>query len=650
MNEEQKLAVEHFDGPCIVTAAPGSGKTSVLTQRVIRLIQNGISAHNILCLTFTNKAANEMKDRISRQISKDDHAWIGTFHKLCVHILRQYGHHIGISKDFSIYDQADQEELMTKAARLCHHSSCDEKDFIKILMKDCNMSREETTDILQSANMNVADKEVISIYLNLLSSHNAIDFSGLLYKAWKLLTDVPDVLDLLVDRFKYVLVDEGQDTNSVQYYLIKLLARHNNLFIVADPQQGIYSFRGAKPENVNLVKDDFQNVKEIFLPQNYRSTSHILELSQRLIRNNDNAKDVVLKSVRGNGYQVKINSYFDAANEANSICSIIKNLSATHGYKWSDFAVLYRTNYQSRIPEQIFRQNSIPYRIYGGLSFFNRSEVKTAVAYLTCLTNPHDTVAFARAIQSPKRNVAGTIIGKIEKACEQNKTSDILAICKSNLFGRVTAKARASINKFANLIEKYRNLSLNGSPLDTICNGLISESGLYAHIEKTSKDAETSDKKIDNLKEFLTSIVEYKKTKPNATVLDYIQAIQLMNADDKDEPGDRVKLMTIHAAKGLEFPVVFAIGVEKGVLPHYATVAETGLAGEQSERRLLYVCMTRAKDHLYISYSKVRTKYSSWQKTSAYVATEPSQFIFEIDPEHKFQKFELSKQQQFGKF
>jgi len=949
LNEQQKLAVAHHLGPCIVTAVPGSGKTSVITSRVIDLIKNRkVDPRNILCLTFTNKASNEMKERVSQGLAQDninaDAIWISTFHKLCLAILRKHGSLIGFPPNFSIYSSNEQEDLMGKLARMKGYENTS-KYAVMHLVKAVNDFREDIIDFEQHLKeLTPVEVDIVKDYQETLDELNAIDFSGMLYKSWLLLKNNPVVVESLSKRFKFVLVDEMQDTNHVQYDIVKLIANHGNIFVVGDANQclheselvtildkagnqitgpaikipnsgeipswrngritlqryslapssaykgvcitlesgkqlkvselhkvyirrpllpkdsilvylmyrkgfgfrvgitnksgegygqrtrqeladklwilsihvdrevalleeksislqfgvptevfcaagrginqdrvdalfrkfgdngykvlehysllfeypmwsaqsfvgkrgrvrlcahaskgsqvscewsdgdltneqirsigfnpssakrskhserfrvrkfchsyklaqqnaqelstitnreiieqmvidhefyvlttasavregcylpikhgdklvgdkvisvepltgkfvsidvsdsgvyfntdgilshnSIYSWRGAKPENIHKLRKDFDGVSEVTLPRNYRSTSDILQAAQNLIHNNEDATNVELISDKGSGASVKVVQHMYPENEADWLAFQIKTLRQSHNYDWKDFAVLYRTNSLSRAPEMALRTNNIPYRILGGFSFFDRMEIKTALSYLTLLVNPHDTINFNRAIACPKRGLGGESIGRLELMCK-NGDSIIEAARKSQDI-KLTAKARANLDTFVNMIDKYHDKE--DCTISELAENIIKESGFYEHIKTLSEKTESDKSRLENLDELIAGIAEFEKKRSNPSLVDYLQSTQLIATGDEDNSDDVVKLLTIHGAKGLEWPCVNVIGVEHGCMPHPRAESERGTA---EERRLMYVAITRARNILNISYCNFRGK------------------------------------------
>ena len=606
LNTEQTKAVAHFKGACVVTAVPGSGKTAILTSRIISLVkERNISPRNILCLTFTNKAADEMKTRILKVMpeAKSD-LWVSTFHRLCLAILRKHGSRLGLSSNFTIYDSKDQVDLITKIARM-HQYECS-KVVAQSLAKAANDFRENASDLeTVKKELNAIEYDIVKEYLTTLDKSQVIDFSGMLYKTWKCLVENPDVVAVLAKRFQYVSVDEMQDTNTVQYEIIRMISELNgNLFVVGDLNQSVYSWRGAKPENLQRLHEDFGDVTEIVLPRNYRSTKHILAAAQKLIRHNDNAKKVVLQSDRGDGVHPTYIAFKHPEEEAESIVHSIQKLRDINGYKWSDFAILYRMNSFSRSPEMVLRAAEVPYKVVGGFSFFDRAEIKTTLSYLSLLSNPNDSVAFSRAINIPKRSLGAMAVGRMERMCQEDGISILEACKRIDKIDKISTKAKASAKKFAETVERYRKHHEEGMPLDEVCTKFIKAIGYYDFVKEQSKADADDVVRFDNVEELLSSIGDFSKGKDDCKISDYLQSIQLILTDSQDtESDDIVRLMTMHSAKGKEWKCVYIIGAESGCIPHYRSVAEGTMS---EERRLMYVAMTRSRDVLKISYCHVR--------------------------------------------
>lgn len=621
LNPEQQQAARHYTGPCVVTASPGSGKTSVLTARVIYLIkEKSVAPKNILCLTFTNKAANEMRERISDALglSSSESVWISTFHSLCLAVLRKHGSHVGVQQGFTVYNSDDQLMLLSKIGRM--HEFVDATE-IKKLANFINTTRE---DLEQFVSMSLPEADIVHEYLQTLDEFNAIDFSGLLYKCWSLLSQHEKVRQSLLNRFKFVLVDEVQDTNKIQYEIIKLLSLHKNLFLVGDINQAIFSWRGARPENLQIVKSEFADVQSIILPRNYRSTTDILKKAQSLIRNNPGASNVELISVRGGGHSVDFRTYNSAEEEALSVSKTIEVLSGE--FKYSDFAVLYRTNFQSKLFEMALRYASIPYRIVGGFSFFDRQEIKVILAYLSVLANPSDSLSFAKAIGLPKRGIGEVALGRVEKLAKDHQISMLSAIDRVDEL-QISQTAKREIKKFKDVVQEcYQDLQ-DGKNIALVCSNLIQKSGLRDHfVNERTKDV--TNRRIDNVDAFLVSISDFATKKPSSTLEEYLNSVKLMTDLDNTKNDDNaVMLSTMHTAKGLEFPVVFVVGAQDGIIPHRFSLTPDKIP---EERRLMFVAVTRAKNRLFVSYANSTKQYDNSTGRNFAVKAKPSRFIAEM--------------------
>ncbi len=627
LNPEQQLAVDHVLGACVVTAVPGSGKTSTLTSRVINLIcKHNVAPKNILCLTFTNKAANEMKERVATQLGEDiaNQVWISTFHALCLSILRKYGSEVGVNIGFSIYGDKDQKDLLQKVARM---QGCEDlnKSKINYMAKIVNDFREDTENFDRCLDFLSPEKvSVLKEYLELLDEFNAVDFSGILYKTWQLLTNNQRVVDTMENRFKYVMIDEGQDTNTIQYEIIKHIGGHGNMFIVGDYNQSIYGFRGAKPENLNLINNDFADVKEITLPRNYRSTRQILDIAQKLIRNNSGAAEVELHSVVGDGDDVIIDVFNQPMHESDVISSRIQSIQEDTGQRWSDFAILYRMSSQSQPIEMALRKRNIPYKVRGGFSFFDRKEIKTILAYLSFLSNPNDTMAFARAISQPARKISKITVGKIERICQTQKISILDACKKMDQVPQITSIAKENLESFATITEKHRQMEKDGIKVEQIAESYIKETGYYQYMQDESEKDTISKRKIDNVDALLLGVADFSAQKPGATIADYLHSIHSVATDDNND--NSVVLSTVHSVKGLEFSVVFIIGVEEGIIPHKLSMKEEDI---EEERRLMYVGITRCSRKLFISYCRFRMNFAKNQKGKRTITCRRSRFLDE---------------------
>jgi len=634
LNAEQEQAVQHFDGPCMVTAIPGSGKTKVLTERVSYLVKNhNVDPSSILCITFTNKAAKEMKERVAVSLGqRAGQVWISTFHSFCLAILRKYGEHVHLRSNFSVYSEKDQIEVLSK---ICRMNEFEINPWgVKSLAKTINDYREDINNSeYHIESLLPIEKDIVKEYLLTLDSFNAVDFSGILYKTWELFQKKPKSTEKLAIKFRYILVDEMQDTNAIQYEIVRAIAdpskkREGNLFVVGDPNQSIFSWRMACPENINKLKEDFDDVTEIILRTNYRSTSQILEAAQRLIRNNTGAAEVELESHKGEGVEVQINDHDTPEIESHRIAETIKSLREQYNYKWSDFAILYRANHLSKTPEMVLRQADIPYRIVGGFSFFDRAEIKTALAYLSFYVNPYDTIAFERVMKY-QSGVGSTTIGRLERFCQENEISMVEACdrideIEENSGKKFPIKSKKALQEFVKVIKQCPEFNIFD-----VASYLLNETGYYTKIEEESLKDEKSFNRVENLNEFLTNVSDFQNSTSNATIGGYLHSVSLMTDYGKDDENeDAVDLMTIHRSKGLEYPVVFIVGVEEGTIPHKLSVQEGNI---EEERRLLFVGTTRAMGILYLNYCSSRTIFSKYQKGTRNMPCHPSRFFLEIE-------------------
>lgn len=629
-NPEQQLAVQHLDGPCIVTSVPGSGKTFVLANRTAYLVKNAkVSPTNILCLTFTNKATNEMKERIEKYTSHSiaSSIWISTFHKLCISILRKFGSTVGVGPNFVIYDDDDQISLMSKVARMLGHEF--EKSAIKYMCSCANNVRESVVETLDDhTELDSDQRQIIEEYWATIDRMNVLDYTAILYKTYLVLQN-KDVCQKLADKFKYVLVDETQDTNAIQYEIIKKIGGHGNIFVVGDQQQSVFGFRGSKPENIDLIKTDFSNVKEITLSRNYRSTPQILSVAQKFIRHNSNAKHVVLQAEGNQSFKhgnndVELVRAMDAEDEAQKVVDRIRYL-VKQGHSYSDFAILYRTNYQSKVPELALRRADIPYKLIGGFSFFDRSEIKTAIAYLSYYANPFDSVSFHRAMSTPKRGVGDASIGKIEKVSLEERIS--IRDAANKTMTSLPAAARTQVAEFLRVFDECCDKEFEYKSLGQLCLELLRKTGYYTYIEQESLHDTIAKKRIDNLNELLATLDDYSTKHPGARVNDFLHSIKLFTTGDDKDDEEGVTLLTMHSAKGLEFPVVFIIGMQDGLVPHKMSVAEGNIP---EERRLCYVAITRGRQKLYLSYADRIVKFDTFRKTNTNRPCFPSYFLEEM--------------------
>lgn len=605
LNPQQEEAANHKDGPCLVVAAPGSGKTRVLVERTIRLIESGVEPRDILSLTFTNKAANEMKDRIYSRLSKRDiKMFIGTFHSLCAKILRQYSSLVGLTKNFTIIDDGDQKSLVEKIIEKLHPNYADDMKAWDIIYVT-NTMREDLVDLNQylcekfkpcckgDLSMAMKYEEISREYLRSLKEMNCVDFSGLLYESILLINANEKVRDFMQSCHKYLQVDETQDTNFAQFTIIELLSqKHNNVFVIGDIDQSIYSWRGARYKNISDFVNKNNNCKIYKLGYNYRSTPQIMEVAEKLIKHNSERMENQYIVVNKPGDPVSYKPFVTPDAEANYIAFKIKDLALAEKNLYKDFVVLYRTNFMSRSLEEKFVEHGVPYKVIGGFSFYDRSEIKDCLSMLKLFANRKDVIAFHRVCKLMK-GVGVKSIDVVEKKFYADKTDLITAsmACEKDM----NKKCKDSLAK---LISAF-NIVENGKNAAQVLMHII-KTIEYEDILKNSKRTEVQDR-LENVIELIHSINSEENRE--LTAGEYLQKISLITSSDEKVDRDQVTLMTLHAAKGLEFPVVFIVGVEKDLLPHIRSLEE---GSEEEERRLFYVGITRAEKRLFISSCQKR--------------------------------------------
>ncbi len=611
LNKEQKEAVLHVDGPCLVLAGAGSGKTKVLTTRIANLINNGVYSGNILAITFTNKAAKEMRDRINLVVD-ENYAFVGTFHSFGLKVIRENVEKLGLSKNFTIMDSDDVNSIIKKVMKdldlnVKEYSPSYIKNKISFIKNEM-LSDSEIEKFLVSPIDKVAIK-VYHEYERVLEKNNAIDFDDLLKLPVKLFTLNKDILLKYQEKFKYILIDEYQDTNEVQYKLVKMLAsKYRNLFVVGDVNQCIYGFRWSNYKNILNFEKDYPDAKSITLNQNYRSTNTILNAANSVIKNNIERKEVNLYSNLGEGLKIKYFRGNDEKDEVHSVIEEIKKL-LNEGYKYSDIAILYRTNAQSRNVEDGILKLNWPYKVVGSYYFYKRKEIKDLLCYLRLISNTKDDISLKRIINVPKRGIGNKSIEEIEiVARAENKSMfEVLSKSKELEFKKL----------IEDLIVDAKNMDLT-ELIDTV----LEKSGMKAELEnEKSLEAEI---RLENLMEFKSITEGYQNETGTVNLEDFLEDISIVadTADHKDDD-NVLTLMTMHSAKGLEFKVVFLIGMEEGIMPHSMSLND-GKELEE-ERRLCYVAITRAKEKLYISNAKKRMLFG---KTNVFP---PSRFISEID-------------------
>ena len=614
LNKEQLEAVAHVDGPCLVMAGAGSGKTKVLTTRIINLIEEGINDYNILAITFTNKAAAEMRDRV-RNMYGDVRSFIGTFHSLGLRIIRENYELCGLFNNFNIIDSDDVLSIIKKIMK---NNNIDPKKFspYAIRNKISFIKNELLSDAELDKFFNTEfDKMVKNIYFkyqSILADSNVVDFDDLLAKPVILFREHKDILEKYQERYKYILVDEYQDTNPVQYKLTKLLAsKYKNIFVVGDMNQSIYGFRQADYKNIVNFEKDYKDCKVIKLEENYRSTNNILNAANSVIANNKERKDLRLWSEHGDGVKVKYIRSYDERHEVTIVINEIKKL-LENGYHRKDIAILYRTNAQSRVVEEGMLSNNIPYRVVGAYYFYNRKEIKDLIAYLRLIYNTHDEISLRRIINVPKRGIGDAAIKTLESTALLNNTS---------MFESLSTKKEL---EFKELIEDLIKDS-NSMSLTELIDSIMEKTHMKEELElDKSLDSEL---RLDNLMEFKSITASFEEKEGCVNLGDFLNEISLIaDLSEHKESDDEVTLMTIHSAKGLEFTVVFLIGMEEGIFPHANSLLEDN--GLEEERRLCYVGITRAKEILYLTNSKRRMLYGKDTMNP------PSRFIDEIKSDY----------------
>ncbi|MHC4123090.1 MAG: ATP-dependent helicase [Planctomycetota bacterium] len=617
----QKTATFHKDGPLLVLAGPGSGKTRVITHRIGALIDSGVNPYNICAITFTNKAANEMCQRtIALGTARGVH--ISTFHSLCVRILRQYSNDIDIHPNFSIYDDTNQVRCIKQATKDCQ---LDTTNFSPSRMLEAVSTLKNkllTAEFFESQADDFFTSSLAKIYLQyqkILKQHNALDFDDLLMKTALLLKSNADILSQIGNRFKYLLIDEYQDTNHAQYAIAKAIASvHSNICATGDPDQSIYRWRGADIGNILAFESDWPNTTVVKLEENFRSISNILKIADSLISHNIKRKPKKLVPIRPDGKDIVINSFEDEHEEALNIARQIKSFMNSE-VSLCQTAVFYRVNSMSRVLEEAFIQNQIPYQIVRGIEFYGRKEIRDLLSYLRIIINPDDEIALLRIINTPPRGIGKITIDKVKAYAQANSISLYDALKKAKLISTLSNAAQSRVDAFANMIEQFKKDS--GGKVVQLAERVFAESGLEQYL--SSCGAEGMDA-IENVKELINAAAQYDQTTDEPSVTDYLQQISLFSdTDTYDTTCERVTLMTLHAAKGLEFDNVFIIGLENGLLPHERSLYDEDETEE--ERRLFFVGITRAKNNLNISYSRYRTVRGQLLRTI------PSQFLYELD-------------------
>ena len=625
LNPQQRKAVEKTEGPCLIIAGAGSGKTKVLTYKVAYLMQEKyVKPWNILAITFTNKAANEMKERVQNLVGDAiNDIWLGTFHSICVRILRKYIDRLGYDNSFIIFDTTDQKTLVKNCLK---DLQIDSKMFTeKSVLNEISNAKNEMIkpEVYEERNSKDYRKAIIgkvySLYQKRLKENNAIDFDDIINFTIEILSNNPDVLDYYSSKFQYVLVDEYQDTNKSQFTLVTLLAsKFGNITVVGDNDQGIYSFRGADISNILNFEKDFPGTEIIKLEQNYRCTGNILKAANAVIKHNSNKYEKKLWTENEEGELPTLFCGDDEYREASFITDKIISLKNYEKKNLNDFVILYRMNAQSRAIEDILRREDIAYKIVGGLKFYERKEIKDVIAYLRLIANPSDNLALTRIINEPKRGIGKTSIENTEKIAQENGISMYDVIKEADKY---LPRIYENTREFVSVIEELRVSDL---PLTELIKTMLNKTGYTRSLE--NENTVEAESRLENIEEFLTVAMEFEKEEADQSLMEFLNSLSLASdVDNLDENEEAVTLMTLHSAKGLEYPVVFLVGMEEGIFPGFKSIENPEELEE--ERRLFYVGITRAKEKLFLTFAKKRTIFGS----SSY--NPPSRFIKEIPSE-----------------
>lgn len=634
LNEEQKKGVFTTEGPVLLLAGAGSGKTRVLTHRAVYLIEElGVNPYHILAITFTNKAAGEMRERIDDMVGYgSENIWVSTFHSTCVRILRRFIDHIGFGTNFTIYDTEDQKTIMKD---ICKRLEIDtkmykEKSFLAAISsaKDELISPEAYDLRAQGDFRKMKEAAVYREYQQVLRKNNALDFDDLIVKTVELFQSDMEVLDYYQERFRYIMVDEYQDTNTAQFQLIKLLAgKYKNLCVVGDDDQSIYKFRGANIYNILNFEKEFPNAVTIKLEQNYRSTQNILNAANGVIANNVGRKAKRLWTENEEGEKIAFHQFETGFDEADYVAKDIRSKVREGMYHYGDCAVLYRTNAQSRLFEERFITASIPYKIVGGVNFYSRKEIKDLLAYLKTIDNAMDDLAVRRIINVPKRGIGATTLSRVQDYADANGLTFYNALKMAEEIGTI-GRASAKIRPFVMLIQSMRS-KLPYISVSELLQEIIEETGYVRELE--AENTEEAQQRIENIDELISKAVTYEESEEEPTLSGFLEEVALVaDIDSVDETQDYVVLMTLHSAKGLEFPQVYLAGMEDGLFPGFGAIcAENPTAEIEEERRLAYVGITRAKERLSISCARMRMirGETQYNKVSRFVKEIPRELL-----------------------
>lgn len=630
LNPMQKKAVLNTEGPLLILAGAGSGKTRVLTHRIAYLIDAlGVRAFNILAITFTNKAAREMKERVEAITEKGREVWVSTFHSTCVRILRREIDRLGFSSSFTIYDADDSEKLIKEILKLLQ---IDEKNFKpKYFMAEIGKLKDEliTPEGAADSAADFKSKQIAQVYTmyrDRLMASNALDFDDLIFKTVELFAKNPDVLEKYQDRFRYIMVDEYQDTNTSQYQLIKLLSsKYGNLCVVGDDDQSIYGWRGANIRNILDFEKDFENTVVIKLEQNYRSTKAILQAANTVIKNNYGRKAKSLWTENEDGDKISYSRLNSDLEEAAFISREIQEKTKEGKAKYGDFAILYRNNALSRVIEERFVRSSLPYRLVGSQNFYGRKEIKDVLAYLRVIYNPEDDISVKRIINVPKRGIGDTTVDRLSAYALENNITFFEALCRWQNIEELKRSGK-KLADFIALTEKLSRLA-DEEEVSELINSVLYETNYMTELQADGSDEALG--RLDNIQELINKAVEYEDGTDEPSLAGFLEEVSLVaDIDTMEDEDNRVTLMTLHSSKGLEFPYVFLVGFEEGIFPTYRATLDPSPNAIEEERRLCYVGITRAKNKLYITCAKSRLQHGQ------YVYNSPSRFLKEIPKEY----------------
>lgn len=631
LNAAQQQAVCHKDGPLLVLAGPGSGKTRVITHRISHLISQGVAPDRILALTFTNKAAEEMLQRVEKLVPHARGLWISTFHAFCARILRRDGGALGYTPGFSIYDVDDQKRALKSVVESLQLGEKIDMDALRQTISHCKNHCITPAEFFADATTPAAKAQkqlaikVFDIYQQFLKKNNALDFDDLLIQTWELFNHYKDVAERYQEKFQYILIDEFQDTNLPQYRIAKILGhKHHNVCATGDPDQSIYSWRGANIGNILAFEKDFPNAVVVKLEQNYRSTKTILQGASTLIANNQLRKQKALWTDNPRGEKIRVVEAFDDSQEADWVCQdIVKQHRG--GRPLQQIVVFYRTNAQSRAMETAMRAYRIPYTIIGGIEFYKRAEIKDLLAYLRLFMNEDDDISVLRIINVPAREIGKTTIADLVEIARSYNLSLWKALLEEEVLSSFTARPKRALRQFVELMSALKAKKF--ASIEELVEAVLAETGLIDDIRK--RDKKENEDREENVKEFVASVREFENKHPEAALADFLERISLIADVDQleQQSGQQapVTMMTLHAAKGLEFPVVYIIGMNEGLLPHGRSMESKESLEE--ERRLMFVGMTRAQDLLTLSHSKLSYRREAYREMCD---NTPSRFLAEI--------------------